>query len=134
MARISICRGGLPALSLLILAVSACTSSRTARFILGSGPRNRPIRVEVINDNFLDMTVYAVGGGVDIRLGDVTGKSKASFTLNPDRISAAHGLRLRADPLGSRNVFVSEEVAVSAGATVVLNISPDLRMSFITLR
>jgi len=135
MARIPVRRGSLATtLSLVLLAGTACTNSRMARFLLNNGAQSQDLRVEVINDNFLDMTVYAVGGGTKFRLGEVTGKSKASFPLDPDRIPLSHGLRLRADALGSREVFLSDRVSVTPGTTVILNLAATLRMSFVTLR
>lgn len=119
----------------LAIAASACTTGRSEpRFLIGERAPSRDIRVEVVNDNFLDMGVFVMVDGVNLRLGDVTGKSSESFTLDPARLSPSQGLRLLADPVGSRNAFLSDEVAVAPGSTVVLTISADLQQSYVILR
>jgi len=92
------------------------------------------VQVEVVNDNFLDMGVFVMEGSSNFRLGDVTGKSKATFTLDLDMISPARGLRLLADPVGSRDAYLSDPVTVNPGVVVVFNIAPALSQSFVTLR
>ena len=87
-----------------------------------------------MNDNYADMNIFVMGDGSNFRLGDVTGKTTATFTLNPDRISPSLGLRLLADPVGSREAFLSDPVTVQPGSIVVLNIHPDLPQSFVILR
>lgn len=120
---------------LLSLLLSACTSAEPARrFGFGARAPQEFIRIEVVNDNFADMTIFAMGGGANIRLGDVTGKSTATFSLDPAQLSPSSALRLLADPLGSRNAFLSDEVVPGRGAVVVLNVAPSLQMSYVTLR
>ena len=118
----------------LALSVAGCASQSGPRFLIGNRAQSQDIRIQVVNDNFLDMSVYAMTDGVNLRLGDVTGKSSDSFTLDLDRVSPSQGLRLLADPIGSRNAFLSDAVSVIPGTTVILNISPDLQQSFVTLR
>ena len=116
------------------LILSACIGPPAPRFIIGSGEGSREIRIEVVNDNFADMDIFAIGSGSNLRLGDVTGKSTATFTLNPDQISPSLGLRLLADPVGSQSAFLSDAVTVMPGTIVVLNIFPELTQSFVILR
>lgn len=123
------------ALVAVLLVGSACKSSPAPRFLIGSrAAPDEDIRVEVVNDNYLDMGVFVMMDGVNFRLGDVVGKHTDSFTLDPTRISPSQGLRLLADPVGSRNVFLSDEVSVNPGVTVVFNISPNLQQSYVILR
>ena len=91
--------------ALLTLMVTACTSSSKTGFFPSGGGQNRDIRIEVTNHNFLDMGVFVMVNGVNLRLGNVTGKSSDTFTLDPARLSTSQGLRLLADPVGSRNAF-----------------------------
>jgi len=122
------------AVALVILAVAACTAPPAPRFNIGSGQASREIRIDVVNDNYADITVYVVRASSNLRLGNVVGKNSASFTLNPDQISPSRGLMLMADPIGSRSTFVSEAVTADPGSWVVLNISPNLAQSYITMR
>jgi len=116
------------------LMASACIGPPAPRFMIGGGERSREIRIEVVNDNFADMAIFVMGEGSNLRLGDVTGKTSTSFTLDPDRISPSLGLRLLADPVGSRNAYLSDAVAVQPGAIVVFNIAPALSQSYVILR
>jgi hypothetical protein len=49
-------------------------------------------------------------------------------------ISPSGGLRLLADPVGSRDAYLSDPVTVNPGVVVVFNIAPALSQSFVTLR
>lgn len=127
-------RGHLMGAALAALILSACVGPPPPRFIIGGGEANREIRIEVVNDNYADMNIFIMGDGSNLRLGNVTGNTTATFTLNPDRISPSLGLRLLADPVGSREAFLSDAVTVQPGSIIVLNIHPDLPQSFIILR
>lgn len=127
-------RGHLMGAALAALILSACVGPPPPRFIIGGGEANREIRIEVVNDNYADMNIFIMGDGSNLRLGNVTGNTTATFTLNPDRISPSLGLRLLADPVGSREAFLSDAVTVQPGSIIVLNIHPDLPQSFVILR
>ena len=116
------------------LILSGCVGPPAPRFIIGGGEGSRDIRIEVVNDNYADMGIFVMGEASNLRLGEVTGKTTATFTLNPDQISPSLGLRLLADPVGSRNAFLSDAVVAGPGSIVVLNLSPALAQSYITLR
>ncbi len=53
---------------LTLTVLGGCRSGSDRGFLL-SGRRDSTIRVEVRNDNFLDATVYAIGGGASVRMG-----------------------------------------------------------------
>lgn len=60
---------------------------------------NEPLRLYVDNQNFADATIYALfDGGIPVRLGQVSGKSKEVFTFDyrPGEISLQ--IRLLAGP------------------------------------
>lgn len=123
----------LVAVSLFV--VSACGGRQEPRFLSNRAPGgDREIRVEVVNDNFLDMGIFVMEGSTNFRLGDVTGKSSANFSLDLDMISPSTGLRLLADPVGSRDAYLSDPVTVNPGTIVVFNIAPALSQSYVTLR
>jgi hypothetical protein len=66
----------------LVLVLAGCShagsSSRTA---FSSDPGAASIRVHVTNRNFMDATIWAVSTGTRQKLGIVTGKREAVFTL-----------------------------------------------------
>jgi hypothetical protein len=90
--------------------------------------------VEVVNNQFLDIRVYAEGNGASHVLGDVPGKSSGRFTIDPRRVSMASGLQIRVDPIGSTRNYLSPLVFPSRGATVVLTVAAELGQSYIFLR
>jgi hypothetical protein len=125
----------LAAAALFAITASACSGTPERRFLIGGGgSRSREIRVEVVNDNFLDMGIYVMEGSTNWRLGDVTGKTTGTFTVDLDQINPSGGLRLLADPVGSREAYLSDAVAVYPGVIVVFNIAPALSQSYVILR
>lgn len=115
----------LAAAALAAALVAAC--SHQTNF----GPRRPPVPVHVINENFLDMNVSAIIGGVSRRLGDVTGNSTRDFEL-----SSPYGepVTLTAVPIGGRGSYVSGSLNVGYGQIIVLHIASSLRQSVAVLR
>jgi hypothetical protein len=80
--------------------------------------------VQVQNQGFSDMVVYAINGGQRIRLGLATGNSTHTFTIPRHLIRGAGGIRFLADPVGGSRTPVSEEMTVNPGDIVTLTIPP----------
>ena len=95
------------------------------------GPRRPPVPVHVINENFLDMNVAAVIGGVSRRLGDVTGNSTRDFEV---AVPYGEPVTLTATPIGARGQFVSNALNIGTDQVVVLHIGASLRQSSAVLR
>ncbi len=116
----------------MALAASACgrkeTHSPFRRVV------DRSVQLEVDNNNFLDVTVYALAGGSSLRIGDVGGKSAGEFTLDPRRISLTGGLQLLVDPIGANRTYLSPVVYPSGGVTLELNVAAFLEQSFVSIR
>src|SRR2546423_9130159 len=85
---------------------------------------NQATVVQVDNQGFLDMTVYAARSSERIRLGIATGNSKTNFRIPSVLVSGLTPLHFVADPIGGRRASVSQEITVAPGATVVLTIPP----------
>lgn len=68
-------------LSLLLLLVGCSHPGRSSRATFPSDPGAESIRVYVTNRNFMDATVWALTTGSRDRLGIVTGKREAVFTI-----------------------------------------------------
>ncbi|MDP9205837.1 MAG: hypothetical protein M3P12_10345 [Gemmatimonadota bacterium] len=109
------------AFALLFLGLAACNA-----FSRGSGAYDpkQPTVVQVDNQGFSDMTVYAARSSQRVRLGTATGNSKTNFDIPQALISGLTPLRFVADPIGGRRASVSEEITVAPGDTVVLTIPP----------
>jgi hypothetical protein len=90
------------------------------------------IGLEVKNQNFYDMDVYAVSQGLATRVGTVTGNTTRTFMLHPSL--ASQDLRIVATPIGGNGRASSGNVAVSPGQTVVFTIGSTLRNTTVVIR
>ncbi|MFW6079919.1 MAG: hypothetical protein ACODAE_09870 [Gemmatimonadota bacterium] len=90
-----------------------------------------PTTVRVANYNWSDMAVYVErdGTGVRHRLGTVNSMSEEAFTVSPSIVSGSAGLRLIADPIGSRRALVTHPITVAPGQTVVWTLENNLNLS-----
>jgi hypothetical protein len=106
-------------------AVSGAACARPARAgARGAREPQEATTVRVQNQNFLDMNIYVVRGGVRARLGTVTGNSTARFTIPVSYVQSLTSLRFLADPIGARRAPISEEITVSPGDEVTLTLPP----------
>lgn len=108
-------------ISVLLLAAGACAGIGGGS---GNPNPNEPTVVEVDNQGFVDMTIYAVRNSQRYRLGIATGNGKTRLTIPPSVSSGLATLRFIADPIGGRRNSVSEEITIAPGDTVVLMIPP----------
>jgi len=109
------------AFALLVLGVGACkTFSRGSN----NSAQDQPTVVQVDNQGFLDMTVYAARSTQRVRLGIAPGNGKINFTVPPGLIFGLTSLRFIADPIGGTRASVSQEITVAPGDTVTLTIPP----------
>jgi hypothetical protein len=90
--------------------------------------------LEVVNDHFLDVTIYAVGSGASHRLGEVTGKTSGRLALNPRGIPLASGIQLRVDPVGSRETYWSPMLYPDGSSRIVLTVAAVLNQSHVVFR
>ncbi len=80
--------------------------------------------LQVQNQSFSDMVIYALSGSQRVRLGMATGNSTKSFTLPQYLVRSGGTLRFQADPIGGNRAPVSEEMSVQPGDIVTLTIPP----------
>jgi hypothetical protein len=115
-----------------------------AMWVSGCGGEPRPnpftatarppvVAVQVRNNNYLDVVVYALRDGGRMRLGTVTGNCNAILKVSTD-IATMQGFRLQADPVGSRESYVTEVIYAQPGAAIVLDVASVLSMSSWHLR
>ena len=110
------------AFALLLVGASACKT-----FSHGAGAsdqRSYPTVVQVDNQGFLDMNIYAVRSSQRLRLGTAAGNSKTNLTIPVGLVSGLTPLRFIADPIGGSRASVSMEITVAPSDTVVLTIPP----------
>lgn len=101
------------------LGIAACASVNSAPAV----PQAQTT-VEVDNHAFLDMTVYVSRGNERVRLGIATGAAKTTLVIPAYFVQGYPVLRFIADPIGGTHAQVSEEVSVSPGDEVEMQIPP----------
>lgn len=84
----------------------------------------------VINNHWSDVAVYLVSGPMRTRLGSVTAMGKGEFAIPRAYVVGVSEITVRADPLGSKDSFVSPPIQVFPGARVELNLAPRLAASY----
>jgi hypothetical protein len=80
--------------------------------------------LQVENQSFADMVIYAINGGQRIRLGLATGNSTKSFTIPAYLVHSGSVLRFLADPIGGDRTPISEQMTMQPGELVTLTIPP----------
>ena len=113
----------------LLLTLSACAQS-------GGGevrPNNESVSVEVSNRHALPMEIYAVGSGIDHRLGTVNPGLSSHFVL-PQNLIGSSSVRLEARPGGNGQPFRSGEILLAPGSVVDFVIGAQLFNSTVTRR
>jgi hypothetical protein len=113
---------------LLVAAVLAACASAPASDAVGP-----PSIVEVSNYNPLDVHVYVIVSGQRVSLGVVTTNNTESFRL-PALAFASRDVAFLAMPIGSPRTYVSDELLIEPGDTVVWTITDNLAQSVITIR
>jgi hypothetical protein len=88
--------------------------------------------VEVTNNNWMDVTVYAVRSGKPTRLGTVTSTRTEAFAL-PRRLVVGGTIRLLAAPVGSRGSHQTDLIMVDGGDRIVWNVENALALSSYTV-
>jgi len=108
-------------LSLVFLLILSCaTSGRKEQ----DSDEQQGAAVEVENDNYLDMTIYLLRGAQRFRLGTVTGHSTKVFPIPAYVVASSPNLRFLANPVGSNQNPISQDISVSEGDLIRLRIPP----------
>lgn len=110
-------------------AVTACSHYGQAA---GDIAPSNAIAVQVHNDNFLDMDVFAVSQGVATRLGTVSGTGSRTFVM--DASLATPGLRVIATPIGGSGRASSGSLSVAPGQTIEFRIGTLLSNSTVFIK
>ncbi|NLG63935.1 MAG: hypothetical protein GX539_16975 [Candidatus Cloacimonetes bacterium] len=108
---------------------SAGTMDRPANALTGEVGAT----VEVTNNNWSDMVVYAQRNGVKVRLGTVTSMTTESFRLPVPLLSGSGELFFIADPIGSDRAYRSPVVMVGRGQRVEFMLENNLALSSLTV-
>jgi len=104
----------------LALSLSACAHHVAPA---ANGPQPDTY-VNVDNQGFTDMDIYAISGGQRIRLGTAIGVKKSRFKLPGFLLGGGQQVRFLARPIAGNRSPVSEQITIQPGEDVTLTIPP----------
>lgn len=93
-----------------------------------------PVTVEVTNYNWSDIHAYVLVAGQRQSLGVITTSNTQTFELTYQMLTGHRGIVFIGLPIGSSLAYVSEEVLVGPGDTVVWTLHNSLRQSTVSIR
>jgi len=114
------------------LAVTGC-SRNNPETGAAFDPRPEPIAVHVKNENFLDMNIAIVTGGVSRRLGQVSGNGSADFKVNWN-VANGQSVSISATPIGQSGRYTSPGLNLRPGQMIELRVGSVLRQSSAVVR
>lgn len=113
----------------LLLTLSACARSGGDEV----RPTSEPVSVEVTNRHALPMEIYAVGSGINHRLGTVHPGMSSHFVL-PQNLIGSSSVELEARAGQNIRPFRSGEILLAPGSVVDFVIGSQLFNSTVTRR
>ena len=119
-------------MAVLLLAPAACRPHRGAGDELSAANQGEFV-LRVINNYYLDVTVYVLRGAERVRVGMVSGNSRQDFVLPGRLVGTAGQISLFGDVSTSREVVRSLPVLVRRGEFVEWRLESVLRNSTVTV-
>src|SRR4051794_39231474 len=104
-------------LAFALLVVTAACSKNNPETGAAFEPRAEPISVFVKNENFLDMNVSLVTGGITRRLGQVSGNSSGDYKINAS-VANGQSISITAVPIGQTARYTSPGMQVRPGQRI----------------
>jgi len=96
--------------------------------------RPETVSVQVTNNNWQDMHVYASVSGSPLRsLGMVTAMGSDELLVPADLAAVGNDLRVIADPIGGNGLYESQTLLVNPGSKVVMVLQNPLDLSYTTV-
>ena len=118
---------------LAMLVLGACAHHQPGEMDMEDEPEREPIHVHVRNENFLDMNVAVISGGVSRRLGQVSGNGVGDFTIAYS-VAIGQSIAVRATPIGANTSYTSQNLNVGSGQLVDVRLAATLRQSSTVVR
>lgn len=111
-------------IGLVVLATVGCFKKKPA-----GEPVFQPVTLEVVNNNWQDIVIYAIVGSTRQRLGSVPAIKQATLELPSGLIPLPGSVQLLLDPLGSRAAFRTGNISVGLGQQIRLVVENQLSLS-----
>ncbi len=100
--------------------IAACAHQPVDRSRLATPGGETTVRV--MNDRFLNATIYLLRGAHRTRLGTVSGYSQETFVVPSHVMSGLTELRFLVDPIGEREMEMSDVILTEPGEMIELMI------------
>ena len=120
------------ATSLVLVTFTGC-GSQSSQASGELSPELSAVTLNVRNDNFQDMDLYAVHNGASTRIGTAIGNSSGVFKLNRG-LFPTNDIAIVAVPIGGFGRASSGTLSVSGGEQIDFNIMPVLSQSNASVR
>ncbi len=120
-----------PLLGLALATFALPVTGDAAVPVVEDSVRADAVRVRVVNNNWLDMRIYAVVNGRFLRLGTVTGLSSETLKIRKSLVGFAADLELVAQGIGSRSESYRASVQVSPGDVLEFRVENSIGLSFL---
>ena len=96
--------------------------------------RFEPVVVEVENQNWNDVAIYAVVNGSRRRVGTVGAGNHATLKLDNGMMALPGTVQFLLDPLGSRASYRTGNIQVNFGQQIQLKVANELRLTTWTVQ
>ncbi len=115
----------------LVIGIAGCLKPPAP---LPSDPMSTGRVLVTVNNNYRsDVTIYVIGDGQPVRVGTATAAATSNFDIASRLLGQGRQLRLRADPIGARNIHTSELIRVGPGQRVEWTLETDLSRSSVAV-
>jgi len=106
---------------------AACARSSASGDELTPEFADRPV-ITVMNEHFYPVSVFHINNGTRFRLGTVSTSKSETFRM-PDDVEAGGRLQLLLDPVGFGSAFLTSEIVVGPGQSVIFRVTERLSAS-----
>ena len=120
-------------LGLVALAAAGCGAARSSpdeATPTQAAEAAQPLKVEIDNRNYSDMSIYLVNDGTRVLVGSAPGLSKTTLSLPAGSRRTNWRVRLLADPIGGSAAIGTPSLLVAPGQRVYWTIGSDPASSF----
>jgi hypothetical protein len=118
-----------------LLAVAACILALGPATARAQETQSRDsVTVTVANRNWLDMHIYLSQANSTLSPIAVVGANQTEELTLPRHLFDGTDVRLVADPIGGRGIYVSEEIAAGPDDELYLTLENALPLSFLSVR
>ena len=116
----------------VMLVLGGCAAGAPAAWQARAASRD--VTLLLRNDNWLNVTIYALRGGARFRVGTVNGMSRERFRLARDLYGPSGHLRLLVDPAASDETFTTELILLGEVQQIEWTVTAHLPNSRLLLR